>query len=121
MLNAVQPDSYVRPHRHLEPPKSEAWVMLAGAAAFFTFDDAGAILQIVELSAGGDVFGIDVEPGIWHSFVATEPDTVIYEVKQGPYVAANDKSFAPWAPAEGHPDAAAYLENLRAQVRNLGR
>ena len=28
MLNAVQPESYVRPHRHLDPPKAEAWVVL---------------------------------------------------------------------------------------------
>ncbi len=32
MLNAVQPDSYVRPHRHLDPPKAEAWILLQGVA-----------------------------------------------------------------------------------------
>jgi len=37
---------------------------------------------------------------------------VCYEVKPGPYLQANDKEFAPWAPREGDPDAARYLEEL---------
>jgi hypothetical protein len=90
MLNAVQPDSYV----------------------FFTFDDDGSVTDSVLLSHDGDAFGVDLVPGIYHTFVALEPDTVIYEVKDGPYVASNDKSFAPWAPAEGDPAAPAYMARL---------
>ncbi|MGD8861079.1 MAG: hypothetical protein PVI30_13820 [Myxococcales bacterium] len=41
--------------------------------------------------------------------MALEPDTLIYEVKPGPWSAATDKSFAPWAPAEGDPGAM-YIE-----------
>src|SRR6187551_3594660 len=26
MFNAIQPGSYARPHRHLDPPKAEAWI-----------------------------------------------------------------------------------------------
>ena len=37
---------------------------------------------------------------------------VCFEVKPGPYSAANDKDFAPWAPREGDPEAGAYLEGL---------
>ena len=25
MLNAIEPESYIRPHRHLEPPRDEAF------------------------------------------------------------------------------------------------
>jgi hypothetical protein len=50
-----------------------------------------------------------LQPGIYHGFVALEPDTLIYEVKPGPWSAATDKSFAPWAPAEGDPGAM-YIE-----------
>lgn len=114
MLNAVQPDSYVRPHRHVDPPKDEAWILLRGAAAFFTFDDAGAVTAIERLRAGAERFGVDLAAGVWHGFVALEPDTVFYEVKPGPYVRTTDKSFAPWAPPEGHPDAAAYVAKLHA-------
>src|SRR5258708_25137285 len=76
MFNAVQPGSYIPPHRHLEPPKAESWIVLRGALAFFTFDDAGNIQECLEVRAGGDVFGVDLEPGVYHTFFALEPATV---------------------------------------------
>ena len=119
MLNAVQPDSYIRPHRHLDPPKAEGWVLLRGSLAFFTFEDDGRIRDCMRLHAlgttGGDAFGVDLVPGVYHAFIALEPDTVIYEVKPGPYAASNDKSFAPWSPPEGDPRAAAYMQELLAE------
>ena len=60
----------------------------------------------------GDAFGVDLVPGVYHTLVVLEPDTVIYEVKDGPYVASNDKAFAPWAPPEGSPEAPAYMARL---------
>ena len=113
MFNAVQPESYIRPHRHREPPKAEAWIVLRGSVAFFTFEDDGRIREIVGLGRDGDAFGVDLVPGIFHTFIALEPDTVIFEVKDGPYVAATDKAFAPWAPAEGTPEAVTYMQQLR--------
>lgn len=120
MLNVAQPDSYVRPHRHLDPPKAEAWVLLAGALLFFTFTEDGTIDHCVRAEAGGEVFGVDLVPGIFHSFVALEPDTTVYEVKTGPYTASNDKTFPAWAPAEGTPEAALYLSQLRVYAERIG-
>lgn len=119
MLNVIQPDSYVRPHRHLEPPKAEAWIVLRGALAFFTFEEDGRLRDCLSLEAGGEHFGVDLAPGIFHSLVALAPDTVIYEVKNGPYAPANDKSFASWAPAESTPEATSYLHHLREEFRQL--
>lgn len=112
MLNAVQPDSYIRPHRHLDPPKPEAWILLRGTLVFFTFDDAGNITHSMELAANGERFGVDLSPGIFHTFIARAPDTVIFEVKSGPYSEASDKTFAPWAPEEGAADVARYMQGL---------
>jgi len=115
MFNAVQPGSYIAPHRHLDPPKDESWIVLRGSLAFFTFDDQGTIVQCLEISANGSVFGVDLEPGVYHSFFALEPDTVVYEVKTGPYAPNNDKAFAPWAPREGEPGVPAYLAHLQTE------
>ena len=115
MFNAVQPGSYIAPHRHLDPPKAESWLVLRGALAFFTFDDTGAIAECLEVRAGGDVFGVDLEPGVYHTLVALEVDTVVYEVKSGPYSAANDKAFPSWAPREGSAEAGAYLAGLERE------
>jgi cupin fold WbuC family metalloprotein len=112
MFNAVQPDSYIPPHRHLDPPKAESWIVLRGALAFFTFDDQGAIVECLEIRAGGEIFGVDLEPGVYHTFFALEPDTVVYEVKDGPYAAATDKAFPEWAPREGTAEASGYLSML---------
>ena len=51
-------------------------------------------------------------PGQYHTLAALKPDTVIYEVKAGPYKDSIDKSFAPWAPAEGTVEGQDYLKNL---------
>lgn len=120
MLNVGQPGTYVRPHRHLDPPKAEGWVVLRGALLFFTFDDDGAIATCTRIAAGGPVWGADLEPGIFHTFVVLAPDTVIYEVKTGPYAPVNDKAFAAWAPAEGDPQVPAYLASLRRHAEVAG-
>jgi cupin fold WbuC family metalloprotein len=121
MLNAVQPDSYIRPHRHLDPPKCEAWILLRGSLAFFTFEDDGRVRDCLRVAAGGDPFGVDLAAGVYHSFFALEPDTVIYEVKPGPYAAADDKAFAPWAPAEGDGAVSLYMEKLRSEFSQRKR
>jgi cupin fold WbuC family metalloprotein len=113
-LNVMLRGTYVAPHRHLDPPKAESFLVLEGEIAFFTFDDAGAIATTHIL--GGDTVGIDVAPGIWHTLAVLSGEAVCYEVKPGPYTAANDKDFAPWAPREGDPAALAYLERLVASL-----
>lgn len=112
MFNAIQPGSYARPHRHLDPPKAEAWIVLRGRLLFVSFLDDGSVEQAIVLEAGGEHFGVDLVPGRYHTIAALEPDTVIYEVKSGPYTQATDKTFAPWAPEEGSPEAEAYLQDL---------
>ncbi len=117
MLNALQPGSYVRPHRHLNPPKAESTVVLRGRIGFVTFLDDGRVDRNMVLAAGSAAFGVDCHPGPFHTLFALEPDTVVFEVKPGPYDPASDKDFAPWAPEEGSPEAAAYLERLVRLVR----
>jgi cupin fold WbuC family metalloprotein len=115
MLNAMQPHSYVRPHRHLDPPKAEAWIVLRGALAFFTFEDDGRVRDCVRAAARGPIYGVDLVPGVYHGLFALEPDTVIYEIKTGPYTQSTDKAFAPFAPEEGSPEAASYLQALHGE------
>lgn len=112
MLNAVQPGSYIRPHRHRDPPKGESVIVLRGAVRFVTFREDGAVAMSVALGPTSGTIGLDVRPGVYHTFLALEPDTVVFEAKTGPYDERVDKDFAPWAPAEGSPEAAAYLRRL---------
>ncbi|AOS43536.1 hypothetical protein Verru16b_00581 [Lacunisphaera limnophila] len=112
MLNAIQPRSYIPPHRHLNPPKAESIVVLRGAILYLTFTAAGAVEQTHRLGADLPTFGVDIQPGVYHTFLALAEDTVLFEVKPGPYEKASDKDFAPWAPAEASAEAEAYLDQL---------
>ncbi len=112
MLNAMQPYSYIQPHRHLHPPKAESVIVLQGALLCFLFSTEGIVEEVHTLAAGSAVFGIDSEPGVFHTFLALAEDTVIFEVKPGPYQAGSDKDFAPWAPAEGSQDVKGYMDFL---------
>jgi cupin fold WbuC family metalloprotein len=116
MLNVVQPHSYIQPHRHAFPPKAESIVVLQGAIGCLIFSDAGAVEQANVLGAGRPAFGIDIHAGVFHTFFALEADTVVFEVKPGPYEKASDKDFAPWAPKEGTSEAKGYLERLSRLV-----
>ena len=121
MFNALQPGTYIPPHRHALPPKAESILVLRGSLCFVTFDETGRVDQIADLAAGSDVFGVDVAAGIYHTFFILEADTVVFEVKPGPYSPINDKDFAPWAPREGEAAAAEYLAMLqRLREERLG-
>lgn len=114
MLNALEPDTYLRPHQHSDPEKNEVFLCLRGRIAVLLFDDTGQVTEVSVMAPGGPLHGAEVPPRTWHALVALEPGSVIYELKEGPYVPLTDKQFGPWAPAEGTPEAAAYLEQLRA-------
>jgi len=105
---AVEPGSYIRPHRHPEPGKFELLIALSGRIALLIFDAEGRIESRTELAADGAVSAAELPAGAWHTLAALEPGSALLEVKPGPYVAAADKDFAPWAPAEGEPAVAQF-------------
>jgi cupin fold WbuC family metalloprotein len=117
MVNAVEPESYAQPHQHRDPDKAEVFVCLRGRAVVVRFDAAGEILESTMVAAGGPVLGVEIPPQAWHTLLALEPGTVLFEVKEGPYEAATDKRFAPWAPPESDTAMArAYLAALRQRL-----
>lgn len=115
-LNAVEPASYVRPHRHLNPPKSETFIVLRGSFLILLFNDRGDVLESIKLDAEGVNRVIDVLPGTWHGLISLKPGSIYFEVKDGPYVPLTDKDFAPWAPPEGSGESDAYLQKLKGMA-----
>jgi len=116
LLNAMQPDSYIPPHRHLDPNKDETFIVLRGVLGLIVFDDAGGVVQTAKVGAGGTAMGVDIPHGTWHTAVALAPDTVFLEAKAGPYLAFTEAERAPWAPAENSAAATSYLAMLKARV-----
>ncbi len=112
MFNFMLPGTYVQPHLHPRDGAIETMMVLRGGLGFVLFDDRGNIVNHWRLTAGTPSALLDIEPNLWHGMVILEPDTVILEIKRGPYDAEHDKRFATWAPAEGDDDASAYREKL---------
>lgn len=113
LLNAIEPLSYIRPHRHLDPEKGEMFVLLSGRLGIVTFSDNGAVSQTVLLSPETGNLAVDIPFGVYHTAVALEAGTVFFEAKSGPYLPLCEQETAAWAPAESSPEAQAYLEGLR--------
>lgn len=110
MLNALQPGTYVRPHRHVRPAGVAGFEMMLaiqGAFGVLFFDENGEITEKFTFSATGDAKGIEIPIGTFHSIVALEKDTVIFELKEGPYEKLADKDFLACCPEENTTEAAA--------------
>ena len=118
-LNVMLRDTYVAPHRHLQPAKTESFLVLEGCIVLICFEDDGTVRSRHWLgnTPGAIARGIDLEPGVWHTLTAVTEYAVCYEVKPGPWDPANDKEFAPWAPREGDPRAEEYLRALVGPLR----
>jgi len=104
LLNAMEPDTYVQPHKHENPDKREVFVILKGRALVVEFDEQGNIADYVILNSAKGNYIVEIPARTWHSVISLESATVVYEVKDGPYKVLDDKNFAPWAPAEGDPE-----------------
>lgn len=112
MFNAMQPGTYVMPHRHLDPRKEETIMVVAGSMLFVEFTEEGEVSQTLLLQPGTEVFGVDVAPHVFHTYIALKPDTLVFECKTGPYEHETDKNVPSWAPREGTPEAEPYLLEL---------
>jgi cupin fold WbuC family metalloprotein len=112
LLNAMEPDSYIRPHRHLEDPKPECFLGIRGRMGLLVFDGSGRVDQVYCFGPKEDVVGVDIPPGVWHTVVCLEEGSVFFETKPGPFVPIKGKDMAPWAPEEGSSEAQAYLTEL---------
>lgn len=103
LVNVLHPGSYVRPHRHTQPPRWELFVILSGRAVVLTLADDGRVEERCELGGDGGAVAVEIEAGRWHTVLAVNRPAVLFEVKPGPYSPVSDKDFAAWAPAEGQP------------------
>jgi cupin fold WbuC family metalloprotein len=108
---AVEPRSYVRPHRH--HTRAELVTVLRGRFDVLVFDDRGMLAVRHTVGEGTGLLAFETPANTWHTLIAGAPGSVFLEVKQGPYDPATAVEFAPWAPLEGVPEAPAALDRLR--------
>lgn len=120
LFNAIEPSSYIRPHRHATDPRDELLIAVRGSMALVTFDEQGMVTKVVHFGTGknGENFavGAEVPAKTWHTVIALESGCVLLEAKAGPFDPSQPKDLAPWAPDECGPNAKQYLEKLISRI-----
>lgn len=91
---AMEPDTYVRPHRH--PHTWELLYPLRGRFLVLHFDDAGSVTQRTVL--GEDCGVLETPAGGWHAVLSLDAGGIIFEVKHGPYTPIAEADYASWSP-----------------------
>ncbi len=113
LLNAMEPDSYIQPHRHLDPNKDETLLVVRGRIGMIIFDDGGNIEYRAVLEPGGDPALVNIPCGVFHTWVSLEPGRIFFETKAGPFIPLSREEKAPWAPEENAETVPDYLGSLR--------
>jgi cupin fold WbuC family metalloprotein len=110
MLNALEPWTYIRPHRHAE--KEESFVLLRGKVLAVTFNEDGTIRDHFVMSRTTGNLGVEFEEDIYHMLTSLEPDSVVYEIKEGPFIPHTEDTSAPWSPQEGSEGVRSFLVSV---------
>ena len=115
LVVAVEPDSYIQPHRHTESGKWELLIVIKGCFQVLIFDHTGTILDKQTLSSTDQLSRIiEIPESTWHCITALEPGSIFFETKPGPYTVLTDKDFASWAPGEQANGVDKFLSWLKA-------
>lgn len=83
LLNAMEPGTVMPIHHH---KVAEMYIVIKGRLEVQTFDDAGKVIERVVLAPAEGKYGIQIPANTWHSLTVQEKDTVIFEVKEGPFI-----------------------------------
>lgn len=84
LFNAMEPGTPVPIHRHRE--SAETMILIRGRIKVLVYNDDATLKDTIELSQDSDRFGIHLEKGEWHTVEVLESGTVMFEVKDGPYM-----------------------------------
>ena len=91
MLNALEPGTVMPIHRHRNT--SETVVVLRGKVKWLYYNDEGELTDTILVEAGGDICGLSVPMGQWHSIECLESGSVILETKDGAWEAMREEDM----------------------------
>ena len=89
MLNALELGTVMPIHRHRHT--SETVVVLRGKVKWLYYNDKGELTDTILVEAGGDICGLSVPMGQWHSIECLESGSVILETKDGAWEALGEE------------------------------
>lgn len=83
-LNALEIGTQIPVHHHVT--KDETFIILKGKVRVNTYNDNGEIIDSIVLSSENGRYGVDIPKNTWHGLECLESGSVIFEVKEGPFV-----------------------------------
>ena len=116
-INALEPGTYIRPHKHENPDKTEMLILLKGKVLIIEFDDDGKVTDHFVLDAESGNKAAEIPAHRWHTFIALQEGSAVYEIKEGPFVPGTDKIFAEWSPEEGTGEARDFTDRILNTVK----
>ena len=84
LLNALEPGTLLPIHRHRHT--AETYIVLRGAIKVLLYDDTRMITSEFMVKPHEGSYGVHIPAGQWHTLEVLESGTVIFEVKDGPYM-----------------------------------
>lgn len=83
-LNALEMGTVIPIHHHVT--KDETFILLMGKVRVNIYNDDGEVVESVVLSLEEGRYGVDIPKNTWHGLECLESGSVIFEVKEGPFV-----------------------------------
>lgn len=84
LLNALEPGTVLPIHRH--PHTAETYLLLRGKVRVLYYNDQKEETENVFLDPLGGNYGVHIPANQWHTLEVLESGSVIFEVKDGPYM-----------------------------------
>lgn len=83
LFNAMEPGTVIPIQRHQNT--AETLMLVRGKMKVELYDDNKNVIEEAILSHDLGNYGVHIPVGVWHCVEILEPDTVMFEVKEGPY------------------------------------
>lgn len=84
LLNALEPGTVLPVHRH--PNTAETYILLRGKIKVMFYNDRKEMTESILLDPMAGEYGVHIPANQWHTLEVMESGTVIFEIKDGPYM-----------------------------------
>lgn len=91
LLNALEPGTILPVHRHQHT--DETYFVVRGRLTVKLYDDNKILIEEAELNPANGTYGVSIPAGKWHTVDIKEKGTIIFEVKEGPYMPLKEEDI----------------------------
>ena len=89
-INAMEPGTIVDIHHH---QVDEMIIVLRGSVKALLYDDDKNVIDECVLNPATGVYGVQLPARVWHTVECLEPDTILFEIKEGPFISHEDSGI----------------------------